>query len=129
MRRLGALCRRRRIRALATAWAGDPHCDHVAAAIVAAEVARRARGRVCVYAYPVWGWTGDRLGTSAEAAITILLSRGERAKQWRAVHCHQTQVGTRIGGAAHAFRLPRAMIAIGRRPRLVLLRTEARHAA
>jgi len=41
-------------RTLVSAWRHDPHCDHEAAAMLAAAVCRRTRARHL--SYPVWGW-------------------------------------------------------------------------
>jgi len=128
IRHLASLCRRLRVRALATTWAGDPHCDHAAAAAVLDAVVARLSGRVRAYQFPVWGWTAIS-PIVARAALSVQVSRTDRARQHRAIACHRTQTGTRILGVTDAFRLPRAMIALARRPRLVLLRVGVRHAA
>ena len=36
-------------------WGGDPHCDHQAAALLAAAV-RRRNPSLTLWAYPIWGW-------------------------------------------------------------------------
>lgn len=53
-RMLGALCRSRRVDAIATTSALDPHCDHQAASALAREVARTAMRRIDVFDYVVW---------------------------------------------------------------------------
>jgi LmbE family N-acetylglucosaminyl deacetylase len=36
-------------------WGGDPHCDHQAAAVLAAAV-RHRNPSLTLWAYPIWGW-------------------------------------------------------------------------
>ena len=36
-------------------WGGDPHCDHEAAAVLAAAV-RHRNPSLTLWAYPIWGW-------------------------------------------------------------------------
>lgn len=128
VRALVALCRRRGIRMVAVTWRGEPHCDHEAAAQLAIAVARRLR---CVlYEYMVWGWTLPDLDTHLRGyrSTAVDVARG-RPRQRHAIACHRSQTGTRISGARDAFRLPRAMIALAARPRLVLLSRRMSHAS
>lgn len=120
IRRLVTVCRRRRIGALAVTWAGEPHCDHEAAAMLAEAVAKRAR--LSFYEYLVWGWTCADIDARVRhcACISIDVAQG-RARQRRAINCHRSQIGGRISGAVDSFRLPRSMIELANRPRLVLL--------
>ena len=86
-------------------WRGDPHCDHAAAALIAAETARIAGARQV--SYPVWGWTmaeddavdgavrGWRLDVSAQLA----------AKR-HAIEAHASQYGHLIADDPSGFRLP-----------------------
>ena len=120
VRALTAWCRRRGVRAIATTWQGEPHCDHEAAALLAEQVARRLRCRL--YDYLVWGWTLADLDTRLRRRRTIAVDvAAGRPHQRRAIACHRSQTGTRIAGARDAFRLPRAMIDLVSRPRVVLL--------
>ncbi len=120
VRQLIAHCRQRRIRALAVTWVGDPHCDHEAAALLAASVARRCGA--ALYQYLVWGWTLDDLDGRLrhQRLVSIDIARG-RARQRRAISCHRSQMGARIFGAREGFRLPRGMIQLADRSRLLLL--------
>lgn len=54
-RRLAALCRERRVDAIAVTGPDDPHCDHQAAAQLARRAARIACRPVAVFDYVVWG--------------------------------------------------------------------------
>ncbi len=120
VRRLATFCRWRRIDALAVTWAGEPHCDHEAAAILAEAVAKRAR--LPLYEYLVWGWTCADIDARVRhrSCISIDVAHG-RTRQRRAINCHRSQIGGRISGTADSFRLPRSMIELANRPRLVLL--------
>uniref|UniRef100_UPI003B8330C8 PIG-L deacetylase family protein n=1 Tax=Sphingomonas montana TaxID=1843236 RepID=UPI003B8330C8 len=121
-RRLAILVARHRIRALAVCWSGEAHCDHAAAAALARAVVRAARGRVRLYEYLVWGWTDPALGAKLAGRRTLSVDVARvRGAHRRAIDCHRSQTGTRIRGATDPFRLPRAMIALTRRPRTVLL--------
>lgn len=126
VRRLVALCRRRRLRRIVASWSADPHCDHAAAAALARAVGRQARVDVCYYA--VWGWTRDdlaaRLAGVGARAVPVGRWRG-RAR--RALDRHATQLGGRIAGAAERFVLPRSMRRLVDVPHALLL--EERNAA
>ncbi|WP_419826734.1 PIG-L deacetylase family protein [Sphingomonas sp.] len=117
--RLLALCRRRRVRAIVTTWRGDPHCDHEAASLLAAAVARHRR--LAVYETPVWGWRS----AMPPARVLALDIRRHRPALRRALDAHATQRGGRIAGGT-SFRLPPAMRRMVDRPLTLLL--EAAHA-
>jgi len=117
---LVAGCRLRGIRSIAVTWHGEPHCDHEAAAKLAKAVARRLRVRL--YEYLVWGWTVPDLDLQLRGRRTCAIDVASgRPRQRRAIACHRTQTGTRISGARNPFRLPRSMIDLVARPRLILL--------
>lgn len=127
-RRLVAFCRRRHIRSLAVTWVGEPHCDHEAAAVLAEIVAKRASASL--HEYLVWGWTCGDLDARLRNRRCISIEVGQgRARQRRAIACHRSQLGGRISGAAEAFRLPRAMMRLADRPRMILLTKRSRDAA
>lgn len=121
-------CRRRGVRSVAVTWRGEPHCDHEAAAALATAVARRLRS--ALYEYLVWGWTMPDIDTALHGrrAVAVDVSHG-RARQRHAIACHRSQTGARIVGARDAFRLPREMIGLAARPRLVLLTGRMSHAS
>lgn len=54
VKRLENLCRTRRVDAIATTSALDPHCDHKAAAALARDVSAAARRPIEVFDYVVW---------------------------------------------------------------------------
>lgn len=128
VRALVAWCRQRRVRSIAVTWSGEPHCDHEAAADLATVVAGRLRATL--YEYLVWGWTlpgvDARLRHRRVRAVDV--STG-RPRQRRAIACHRSQTGTRIRGARDAFRLPKPMIELADRPRLILLQRRMSHAS
>ncbi|WP_312082776.1 PIG-L family deacetylase, partial [Brevundimonas sp.] len=95
-RRLATLCRERRVDAIAVTGPDDPHCDHQAAARVARHAAERARRRVAVFDYAVWG----AASSGARVRITTrALSAGLRAY---ALSAHQSQLTPKFG---RGFRL------------------------
>jgi LmbE family N-acetylglucosaminyl deacetylase len=95
---------------LFSAWAHDPHADHLAAHLIAAEAARRTGARLL--SYPIWGWTlppdlelppvtGRRLDVS-----------GELAAKRRAIAAHRSQTTDLIDDDPGGFRLAPEMIAL-----------------
>ncbi|PZA12876.1 PIG-L family deacetylase [Rhodopseudomonas palustris] len=55
---VAAICVSSGAKALFVTWDGDPHCDHQAAARIAAAVVRRLPS-LALWAYPIWGWHLD----------------------------------------------------------------------
>ncbi len=97
-------------------WAGDPHCDHEAAALLAAAVA--ARGGWALRSYPVWGWLRDGAAVFDEPRIggwRLDIARHLEAKQ-RAIEAHVSQYGGLITDSPAGFRLPAALLAVFARP-------------
>ena len=95
-RRLAALCRERRVDAIAVTGPDDPHCDHQAAAQLARRAAAMARRPVAVFDYVVWGAApyGSKLRIT-----TRPLRAGVRAY---ALSSHQSQLTPMFG---EGFRL------------------------
>jgi len=96
-------------------WAGDPHCDHEAAAAIGAAAA--ARLPVPLLSYPVWGWL--RPGT---AQVDERRTGGWRldisahlAAKAAAVAAHRSQHAGLIGDSPRGFFLPESLLAISRR--------------
>jgi LmbE family N-acetylglucosaminyl deacetylase len=93
-------------------WRHDPHCDHEAASLIAAAVAKAAA--IDHIAYPVWGWT-----LPPRAPITERPARGFRldispflpAKR-AAIGAHQSQYGDLITDDPTGFRLPPNLLAV-----------------
>ncbi len=95
-RRLAALCRDRRVDAIAVTGPDDPHCDHQAAAQLARRAAVTARRPVAVFDYVVWGAAPSK----AKLRITTRpLRAGLRAY---ALSSHQSQLTPMFG---QGFRL------------------------
>jgi LmbE family N-acetylglucosaminyl deacetylase len=109
--------------AILAPWRHDPHCDHEAASLVAAVVAKAVGIRHI--AYPVWGWTlsddtaipGDP-GPGWRLDIAAFLA----AKQ-NAIRAHQSQYGGLIDDDPAGFRLPAALLAFFDSPWETFLRT------
>lgn len=91
-------------------WRGDPHGDHVAAALIGSAAAHIARVRHV--AYPVWGWTIPATET-VEAADTqgwrLDVTPYLAAKQ-HALAAHASQYGGVITDDPKAFQLPRGLL-------------------
>ncbi len=96
-------------------WHGDPHCDHQAAARIAAAVARRSRLRLL--SYPVWGWLRDGADLVGETrgGWRLDISAHLAVKQ-AAIAAHETQYGELIKDSPNGFRLPAELLAVFARP-------------
>jgi LmbE family N-acetylglucosaminyl deacetylase len=102
-------------------WAGDPHCDHEAAAAIAEAVA--ARGGMRLLSYPVWGWLrdgGDELAETRMAGWRLDISEWREVKA-RAIAAHGSQYGGLITDSPDGFTLPETLLAVFARPFEVFL--------
>lgn len=117
--RLVRLCRAAHIRAIATTWSGEPHCDHVAAF----ELANAVSGRgIALFQYLVWGWTrADLPQQLAGRRLMTIDVRASGTRRKRALACHRTQMTGTIADAAEAFRLAPSMARLAERPAEILI--------
>ena len=108
---IAAIAQESRCGSICAPWQHDPHCDHLAAHRMAAEVARL----LCIrhVAYPVWGWL---LNPSAWIEEKV---RGRRMDVRRhlvakklAIAAHASQHGKLISDDPNGFCLPRELLAI-----------------
>ena len=91
-------------------WRFDPHPDHEAAALVAAELANRESVRHV--AYPVWGWTlpEDQIVDAGPPAGWRLDISRHLDRKLRAIAAHESQHGGVIRDDPAGFRLPDALL-------------------
>src|SRR5579872_233239 len=110
VRRLVELVRAFDCSAILATWQFDPHCDHEAAALVAAETARMTRVRLL--SYPVWGWTlGDDTPVEASPVRGWRLDISPHlAAKRRAIATHASQYGELISDDPGGFQLPPALL-------------------
>jgi len=97
-------------------WAGDPHCDHEAAAIIAAAVAAKTGWPLC--SYPVWGWlrAGDDIfDETRNHGWRLDITAHQDAKQ-RAIAAHVSQYGGLITDSPDGFCLPAELLEVFRQP-------------
>jgi LmbE family N-acetylglucosaminyl deacetylase len=96
-------------------WAGDPHCDHVAAARLGAAAASRLGA--ALLSYPVWGWLrpGSDVIDEARTGGWRLDITAELAAKQAAVAAHRSQHRGMITDSPGGFFLPEALLAISRR--------------
>jgi LmbE family N-acetylglucosaminyl deacetylase len=96
--------------AILAPWRFDPHCDHEAAAIIAAEVAMRLRIRHL--AYPVWGWTlpPDHVVDAGTPSGWRLDIACHLARKLKAIAAHRSQYGELINDDPSGFRLPPGLL-------------------
>jgi N-acetylglucosamine malate deacetylase 1 len=117
--RLDRICRASRVRAIATTWSGEPHCDHAAAFALADAVSERG---IALYEYLVWGWTRpDLVRQLAGRRLLRVGVEGAGPVRKRALACHRTQMTGLIGDAADAFLLPPHMAALTERDMEILI--------
>lgn len=99
LRKLCAVCRSRRVDAIATTSALDSHCDHQAASALAREVARRAMRTVTVFDYVVWAETrppGRAFRTSATLLGPRRLALAQHRSQMTPLHGNGFRVPRRL---------------------------------
>jgi LmbE family N-acetylglucosaminyl deacetylase len=91
-------------------WRHDPHCDHQAASLIAAAVAKTAGIRHL--AYPVWGWTlpdDTAIPESPGPGWRLNIGAFLPAKR-NAIQAHRSQYGGLITDDPKGFRLPSALL-------------------
>ncbi len=92
-------------------WRHDPHGDHLAAHLMAAEVARRLHLRH--WSYPVWGWTLSDQRLLNEMSRGVRLDIGEFLPAKRlAIASHASQHGGVITDDPDGFKLPSDLLEI-----------------
>ena len=105
------------IATILTTWRHDPHCDHEAASLLAAAVARRTGARQLEF--PVWGWTLPRdRGLAAEPpkwGARLDISAVLPTKR-RAIAAHLSQTTALITDSPYGFQLPAEFLALFDRP-------------
>ena len=97
-------------------WRHDPHCDHEAAHLIAAAVARRTAIRHL--AYPVWGWMlppGQVVDGPGPAGLRLDIAAHLPAKR-RAIAAHRSQYAGLIEDDPGGFQLPPDLLAVFDRP-------------
>ncbi len=96
-------------------WRHDPHGDHLAAHLMAAEVARRLHLRH--WSYPVWGWTLSDRRLLDELSRGARLDIGEVLPAKRlAIASHASQLGGVITDDPDGFQLPADLLGIFEAP-------------
>jgi LmbE family N-acetylglucosaminyl deacetylase len=96
--------------AILAPWQHDPHCDHEAAALIAAAVAEAAEIRHL--AYPVWGWTlePDAPLPGTPGPGWRLNIEAVRPVKQKAIQAHRSQYGGLITDDPMGFHLPHALL-------------------
>jgi LmbE family N-acetylglucosaminyl deacetylase len=96
--------------AIVAPWRLDPHCDHEAAALIAAEVAGRLH--INHMEYPVWGWLlpPDRIIDAGTAVGWRLDIASHRSRKLKAIAAYRSQYGEVIIDDPSGFRLPSELL-------------------
>jgi len=97
-------------------WAADPHCDHEAAARLAAFVAGRNGWNLL--SYPVWGWLREPdslVNEPLQGGWKLNISAHLHRKN-QAIAAHVSQYGELITDSPDAFRLPNTLLEVFSRP-------------
>jgi LmbE family N-acetylglucosaminyl deacetylase len=96
--------------AILAPWRFDPHCDHEAASLVAAQVAVKLHIRHI--GYPVWGWTlPPKHEVDAGMPVGWRLDIAHySARKREAIAAHRSQYGDLITDDPSGFRLPPALL-------------------
>ena len=97
-------------------WQHDPHCDHLAAHLMASDAV--ARCRVRHLAFPIWGWTllpETQLPGPAPRGMRLDITDHLPAKR-RAIAAHASQYGGLIQDDADGFQLPPDLLDIFSQP-------------
>ena len=109
------LCRGDGTGVLLAPWQHDPHCDHEAAHLLAAEVAGQLGLRHV--SYPVWGWTLPPGHPLPALPRGLRLDIGtDLALKDAAIRAHQSQYGGLITDDPQGFTLPEGLLQVFRRP-------------
>jgi LmbE family N-acetylglucosaminyl deacetylase len=92
-------------------WDQDPHCDHKAAAVLAAAV-RADNPGVRLWAYPIWGWHLDPdEHLPGEPKGRRLDIRSQRTLKDRAIAAHASQMSSLIEDDPTGFRFTEETLA------------------
>jgi LmbE family N-acetylglucosaminyl deacetylase len=93
-------------------WRFDPHGDHEAASLIAAEVASRLHIRHM--AYPVWAWTlpPEHFVDAATPFGWRLDIAGQLARKLKAIAAYRSQFGELINDDPTGFRLPAELVRV-----------------
>jgi LmbE family N-acetylglucosaminyl deacetylase len=107
--------------AICAPWRHDPHCDHLAADLLAREASARANIRHI--SYPVWGWNlppHDMIDQDEGGGWRLDIG-AVMAEKERAIAAHRSQHGALARQDPDGFRLPEDLLGIFRRPYEVFL--------
>lgn len=111
---MAALCRRRRVDAIAVTAHHEPHCDHSAAAQLAYAVCRSAKRKIVVAEFCVWG------SPFPEQAFRPVRTKAMPVgKRRRALRAHRSQLTPCFGPG---FRLPAEKLHMAARDTLFVRR-------
>jgi LmbE family N-acetylglucosaminyl deacetylase len=93
-------------------WAGDPHCDHEAAARMAAKLC--ADTGWALLSYPVWGWlrAGEDVFDEPRQQGWRLKISSQMPRKQKAIAAHRSQYGGLIQDSPAGFTLPAELLRV-----------------
>ena len=108
--KVAALCRENGANLVAAPWRHDPHCDHLAAAMIAADACRLTGARLL--AYPIWGWTlPPEMQIDEQSISGFRLEMGDHVAAKRAaIQAHRSQYAGIIDDDPDGFQMPALFI-------------------
>jgi LmbE family N-acetylglucosaminyl deacetylase len=113
--------------AVCVTWRFDPHCDHVAAAGLVDRVVGGKPG-ICVWHYPVWGWTLPSEHDVAGPPRGFRFHIGDyRAQKTEAIASHRSQITDLIDDDPEGFRLQPEMLSHFEKPFEIFFAVETRN--
>ena len=110
-----------RPRSIWAPWREEKHCDHVATADLADDLASRLTSSPARMDYLVWGWSTPRLATRVRTPAWALDCPDTVDIRRSALACHQTQLGGVIVDAETSFHIPPKLAALTARPTEIYL--------
>ncbi len=101
---IGKIVQRVGARTVFVTWKHDPHCDHAATAVMAAELIKRNDG-IKLWSYPIWGWHiegNDVLEALPPSGFRVDIAPWQSIKQ-AAIDAHRSQMTDLISDDPAAF--------------------------
>ena len=103
---LADLLKQQHIQTLVLPWRRDPHPDHVVTYTLGEQALQQLEQPLVKLEYPIWLWKNGQpkqYPTEGEITPFRLDVRATLAAKWKAVECHQSQLGGLIHDSPYGF--------------------------